>query len=385
MVGVLVRGRAGVGGDRVDSPAGTHGQRVTHDDPAARSVPRGHEHVRPGLVVPVGRNREPVRTQPEAAGLPVEQAPEHARRVEARNAQPVDRPVGRDQRSGVAVRQEGVIRDRRERRRPCRALRPVVRRQYGVAASPSRRVAVSIPMSRRYARRHGAPMVSPGVPHACAPHHAASPRLDRGAGTNPLRLYAPLQSRARSETLAPTPLDSRAGVLPPPGSLRVRAPSPRQSGAADVPLERLLRTAGPDRRAALPHRTQPHRSEPALAHGRGDDQRGRLRPRLVHRRQRRDAGPLPERHAGVERPEPARSRLARRVAPVPRPHPSDDRDPGPADQLPSVPARALAVRAQRRHQRLPGHAPRPALRRRLRRCSTASTARPTPRPCSTSR
>ena len=64
--------------------------------------------------------------------------------------------------------------------------------------------------------------------------------------------------------------------------------------------------------------------------------------------------PLPERHAGVERREPARSRLAHRVAAVPRPHPRDDRNPGAADQLPSVPARALAVRAQRRHQRVPG-------------------------------
>jgi hypothetical protein len=115
MVGVLVGRRAGVGRDRVDPPAGTHGQRIAHDDPPARGVPRGHEHVRPGLVVPGARNREPVRAYAEAPRLPVEQAAEHARRVEARHAQPVDRAVGRHERAGVAVRQEGVVRDRRKR------------------------------------------------------------------------------------------------------------------------------------------------------------------------------------------------------------------------------------------------------------------------------
>ena len=56
-------------------------------------------------------------------GLPVQQAAEDARRVEPRDAQPVDRAVGCDERARVAVGQEGVVRDRRERRRHRRALR----------------------------------------------------------------------------------------------------------------------------------------------------------------------------------------------------------------------------------------------------------------------
>src|SRR5439155_21927634 len=42
--------------------------------------------------------------------------------VEGRHAQPVDRRVGGDERDGVAVREEGVVGDRRERRRRGRAL-----------------------------------------------------------------------------------------------------------------------------------------------------------------------------------------------------------------------------------------------------------------------
>jgi hypothetical protein len=66
---------------------------------------------------------DPERTEPERPGLPVEQAAEHARRVEGGDAEPVDRAVGRDQRARVAVGQEAVLGDRRERRRRGRTLR----------------------------------------------------------------------------------------------------------------------------------------------------------------------------------------------------------------------------------------------------------------------
>ena len=102
-----------------------------------------------------------------------------------------------------------------------------------------------------------------------------------------------------------------------------------------------------------------HRPEPALADGRRDDQRRRLRARLVRDR-RRSARPLSQHHAGLERRQPARPRRAHRVAAVPRAHPRHDRDAGAADQLPPVPPRALAVRPQRRDRRLPGDAPRTA-------------------------
>ena len=62
------------------------------------------------------------RPQPERARLAVEQAAEHAWRVEARDAQPIDRAVRRYEGAGVAVREEGVLGDRGERRRRGRAL-----------------------------------------------------------------------------------------------------------------------------------------------------------------------------------------------------------------------------------------------------------------------
>ena len=70
----------------------------------------------PGLVGARRRHVDAVRREPEVAGAAVEQAAEDARAVERGHAQPVDRPVRRHQRAGVAVGQEGVVGDRREGR-----------------------------------------------------------------------------------------------------------------------------------------------------------------------------------------------------------------------------------------------------------------------------
>ena len=117
VVGVLVGRRASVRRDRVLAAARAHRQRVVHGRPPGRRLPGRDQRVRPGLVVAAARDVDPERTEAERAGAAIEQRPEHARRVELRNAQPVDRAVGRDQRAGVAVRQERVVGDRRERRR----------------------------------------------------------------------------------------------------------------------------------------------------------------------------------------------------------------------------------------------------------------------------
>ena len=79
----------------------------------------------PGLVGARRRDVDAERPEAERARLPVEQAAEHARRVEAGDAQPVDRAVRRHERAGVAVGQEGVLGDRRERRRCGRAGPPL--------------------------------------------------------------------------------------------------------------------------------------------------------------------------------------------------------------------------------------------------------------------
>ncbi len=76
-----------------------------------------------GLVDPGRRMVDPERREAEEARLAVEQVPEDTRCIEGREAQPVDRPVRRDERARMAVGQECVIRDRRKRRRCGGALR----------------------------------------------------------------------------------------------------------------------------------------------------------------------------------------------------------------------------------------------------------------------
>jgi len=114
VIRVVVGGRAGVRCDRVFPGRRAHRQRVPDDDPAVRGLPGRLEHVRPWLVDDGGRMIDPERCEAEEAGLAVEQAAEDARRVERGHAEPVDRSVGRHERPCVAVREERVVRDRRE-------------------------------------------------------------------------------------------------------------------------------------------------------------------------------------------------------------------------------------------------------------------------------
>ena len=102
-------------------------ERVAHDDPTARRVPRRRHDVRSRLVGARRRDVDTERTQPEIPRLAVEQRPEHAGRVEARHAQPRDATVGRDQRTRVAVGEERVVLDRRKRRWHRRTLLAVCR------------------------------------------------------------------------------------------------------------------------------------------------------------------------------------------------------------------------------------------------------------------
>ena len=72
-------------------------------------------------------------------------------------------------------------------------------------------------------------------------------------------------------------------------------------GGRDVPLDGVVRAAGAHRRAAVQARARADRPEPALADGRGDDQRRRLRPRLVRRRARARASTTASRPPGATR------------------------------------------------------------------------------------
>ena len=95
----------------------TDQQHIADDDPAAAGAPARLEHVRPGQVAPRRRHVHIRRRQPKRPRVPVQHRPEHARRVKARQAQPLHIRVGRHQRTGLAIRQEAVLRNRRKRAR----------------------------------------------------------------------------------------------------------------------------------------------------------------------------------------------------------------------------------------------------------------------------
>ena len=82
-------------------------------DHAGLGLPPGDEHER---VVLVGARRAAGRADRGEPPVPVvvvaEQCAERRRRVEARQAEPVDAAVGADERAGVAVADEGVVLDR---------------------------------------------------------------------------------------------------------------------------------------------------------------------------------------------------------------------------------------------------------------------------------
>jgi hypothetical protein len=115
VLGVFVGRRARVRRDAILAASRAEDQRVADDRPAARRLPRRQQDVRARLVDPRRGDVDAERPEAEVAGLTVEQRAEHARRVEARHAQPVDAAVGRDERAGVAVGEEAVFGDRRER------------------------------------------------------------------------------------------------------------------------------------------------------------------------------------------------------------------------------------------------------------------------------
>ena len=121
VIGVVVGRRAPVGVRAVVLVVpGADQQHVADDDPAAARAPARLEHHRPRQVAARGGHVTSAGAEPEHAGVAVEHRAEHARRVEARQAEPLDVAVRRHQRARLAVRQEAVVGDRRERAR-CRS------------------------------------------------------------------------------------------------------------------------------------------------------------------------------------------------------------------------------------------------------------------------
>ena len=120
----LVFGRAAGCAVAVGDPLADR-QRVVDHDPAGVGDPGRLDHQRAGLVAAADRDDDVARPQAEVAGVAVEQRAEGARRVEAGEAEPLDRAVVGDEGGGVAIGEEPVAADRRK---------AVVRRRSRVAA-----------------------------------------------------------------------------------------------------------------------------------------------------------------------------------------------------------------------------------------------------------
>ncbi len=116
VVGVVVRRRARVAGAVLVVVPLPDRQRVDHPQPSLRRHPRGLDRVRSRDVAPAGGDVDPVGPHAPAPGAAVEHRAEHGGRVEVGQAHPLDRPVGGDERPGVAVREEAIVGDRREGR-----------------------------------------------------------------------------------------------------------------------------------------------------------------------------------------------------------------------------------------------------------------------------
>jgi len=109
VVSVVVCRRSGVRCDLVLVISRADRQRVADENPAGRRLPGRGQDIRARLVDSHRGVVDPEGPEPRASGLPVEQAAEYARRVEAGHAEPVDRPIRGHERAGVAVRQEPII------------------------------------------------------------------------------------------------------------------------------------------------------------------------------------------------------------------------------------------------------------------------------------
>ena len=92
-----------------------HHQRVTHDQPAGVGLPGGFQDQAARQVTPGGGHRDAVGAQPEVPGAAVQDRAEHAGRIGSWHAQPLHRSTGGDQAGVLAVGEESVVGDRRER------------------------------------------------------------------------------------------------------------------------------------------------------------------------------------------------------------------------------------------------------------------------------
>ena len=93
----------------------TDQQNVTDDDPATARPPARLEHHRARQVASRRRDLDPERAEAKRAGVTVEHRAEHARRVDPRQAHPLDVAARSDERDRLAIGQKPVVSDRGKR------------------------------------------------------------------------------------------------------------------------------------------------------------------------------------------------------------------------------------------------------------------------------
>ena len=264
--------------------------------PVARH-PGRLEDIGAGLVAAGDRHALAVGADAKPAGAAVEDRGEHARRVESRQAQPLDRAVGRHQRAGVAVGQEGVVGDARElvgARRGGTAGRTASGRRWAAPArmTPGQRrlseetlndssfepkPADARRLEGRRALVTGADSgIGQGIAFELAAHGAAVAinhvgdssvadamvEADRGGGRPGARRA---DATSRRKTTSQRAFAARQGG--------VRGPRPARQQRWHRAAVRAGRHAA--RGVAAGHRRQPHRHLPVLARGGADHARRR--------------------------------------------------------------------------------------------------------------
>ncbi len=174
VVGVVVGGRARVARAVLVVVPRADRERLHHAQPALRGHPGRLDDVRARYVAPPRRHVDAVRADPPAARAAVEHRAEDRRRVEVRQAHPLDRSVGGDQRARVAVREEAVVGDRRERGVDRGGTRAFARARR--AARPHRRRRGRGTLTTRSVRSAAAPRPRAGsaLPRACPDARRAS-------------------------------------------------------------------------------------------------------------------------------------------------------------------------------------------------------------------
>ena len=296
------------------------------DEPARRRHPRRLEHVGAGHVAAARRHVDAVGRDPERSGAAVEQRAEDARAVEARQAQPLDRAVRRDQRAGVAVREERVVGDRREvspfagafarviTARGCRAARATLGRAGRAALAGGGRhrgrayrapricgtlARAGVRVRSSSSRDHASGSLSPAsTPHArprAALGGVPAAALRRAArGDVPRRLRRCVPRDPRPLPRAP------AGLRAPDAARRRRRSRGRAPGRVPARLPGAAREqpAGDAARVALPHRAQPlHRRAappgPVADRARGRRRAGLRRDRAARTSRRRSPSAAP--------------------------------------------------------------------------------------------